>query len=214
MFEDKAVLGTDSGKAFVSNAVRLVTRRSNRPVSLYVRPANNGKHMALTWSKVKKAKSYVVYRYDHKNKNYRRVAVRNGQSSNYYITPVKEHSAYTYKVIARAGMNGNGKRIGKASYAVTAVPKESSKGNARAVKINSAKTLKLKRGRSSVLKASVESSAKKLYSGKVRWCASNKKVLKVNTMTGKIKAKKKGTCYVWAKAHNGLNSKKIKVIVK
>ena len=34
------------------------------------------------------------------------------------------------------------------------------------------------------------------------------------SVKGKIKAKKKGSCYVWAKAHNGKNSSRIKIVVK
>jgi hypothetical protein len=29
-----------------------------------------------------------------------------------------------------------------------------------------------------------------------------------------VKFKKKGTCYIWAKAHNGKDSKKIKIVVR
>lgn len=98
--------------------------------------------------------------------------------------------------------------------AVSAVPAAGTKANASSVKIKAAKTLKLKRGKTVKMKAVVESGTKPLVNSKVRWCVSNKKVLKVNTITGRVKAKKKGTCYVWAKAHNGKNSKKIKVVVR
>lgn len=56
------------------------------------------------------------------------------------------------------------------------------------------------------------------YKGKaktkgLRWYSSNKEIAKVEKKTGKLVLKKKGICYVWAKAYNGKNSKKIKVIV-
>jgi len=57
-------------------------------------------------------------------------------------------------------------------------------------------------------------SSKMILSKKIRWYCSNKRVLKINNKKGKMKALKKGKCYIWAKAHNGINSKKIKVIIK
>jgi uncharacterized protein YjdB len=53
----------------------------------------------------------------------------------------------------------------------------------------------------------------RLYSGNVRWCSQNKKVATVSK-NGTVKLRKKGTTYVYAKAHNGVNSRKIKVTVK
>ena len=46
----------------------------------------------------------------------------------------------------------------------------------------------------------------------IRYLSTNKKIATV-TKGGKIKAKKKGTCYIYVYAHNGI-SKKIKVIVR
>ena len=45
------------------------------------------------------------------------------------------------------------------------------------------------------------------------YTSNNTKVAKVNMKTGKVKFKKKGKCYIWAKAHNGKNSQKINVTV-
>jgi hypothetical protein len=55
-------------------------------------------------------------------------------------------------------------------------------------------------------------SGKKLISGKIRWYSDNTKVATVS-QGGKLKFKKKGVCYIWAKAHNGENSRKIRVSV-
>ena len=45
-----------------------------------------------------------------------------------------------------------------------------------------------------------------------RYASSNKKIATVNK-NGKVKAKKKGTCYIWIYAKNGY-AKKIKVTVQ
>ncbi len=169
--------------------------------------------MALTWRQVKKAKSYIVYRYSAKSGKYKRVAVRNGKGANYYVSQVDGAKYYKYKVQAMSKKNGKGQKIGKRSYCVSAVTPESGKGNAVAVKTKAPKTVKLKRGKKRTLKATAICEGKALCNSSIRWYSSNKKIAKIGNKTGKITAKNKGTCYVWAKAHNGKNSTKIKVTV-
>lgn len=82
------------------------------------------------------------------------------------------------------------------------------------VTLNPTKTVKKKHGKSFRLKATlVTTKGKTLVSKKIRWYSSNNKIAKVSK-SGKVTCKKKGTCYIWEKAHNGKNSKKIKVKVK
>ena len=75
LFVNQTVLGTASGEAFVRDAVKLVARQSSRPVSLYVRPANNGKHMALTWTKAKKKGTCYVWAKAHNGLNSKKIKV-------------------------------------------------------------------------------------------------------------------------------------------
>ncbi|MBQ9179888.1 MAG: Ig-like domain-containing protein [Firmicutes bacterium] len=52
----------------------------------------------------------------------------------------------------------------------------------------------------------------KSHAPTLRYMTSNKKIATVSK-SGKIKAKTKGTCYIYAYAHNGV-SKRIKITVK
>ena len=77
------------------------------------------------------------------------------------------------------------------------------------------KAKKLKKGKKLSLKAKAVPQSKKLKVRKhvgVRYETTNKKIATV-TAKGVVKAKKKGTCYVYAYAQNGV-FKKIKVVVK
>jgi uncharacterized protein YjdB len=100
------------------------------------------------------------------------------------------------------------------SYTVWAVAKNNAKANA--VKVITNKTrIKGKPGKRLRLKATaLSSSDKSLLSDNIRWYCSNKKIVKVEKNTGKVKLKKKGKCTIWAKAHNGKSSKAIVVTVK
>ena len=207
-------ISKSGGKVKVENALIIPSKTAKRISSLRVKPIGKNK-MALTWQKVKKAKSYIVYKYDFEKKSYKKVAVRNGNGANYYVEKnIDDLSKYQYKVSAKTKKDGKGKQIGKKSYAVSAVGKQNKKANASKIKINRTKKLVLKKGKTKKIKASVFAKDKKLISGSIRWYCSNKKIAKINRKTGKITAKKKGVCYIWAKAHNGKNSKRLKIKVK
>ncbi len=212
LFGEETVLGYNDKRAFVKNAAKINSKYTKRPVGLYVRPVNNNKNMFLSWTKVIKAHSYIVYRKKHASKKYKKVAIRNGRETNYYITDIKDNGIYEYKVLAKTKKNGKGKKIGKLSYGVKAVPLTNNKGNAISVCINKG-SLSLKKGKKKTIKAQIIQGEKTLLDRKIRWISSNNKIAKVNKKTGKILAAKKGKCKIWAKAHNGKNSNKIAVKV-
>ena len=89
--------------------------------------------------------------------------------------------------------------------------------NPKRVKVNKV-AVSLEKGKTFQIKAKVRKLKKnrKLmppqHVKQIRYLSTNKKVATV-TKGGKIKAKKKGTCYIYVYAHNGI-SKKIKVIVR
>ena len=77
----------------------------------------------------------------------------------------------------------------------------------------SAVTLKKKKSVLLDARASMPKGKKlKKHCEEIRWISTNKKIATV-TQAGRIKAKKKGKCYVYALAQNGAR-KKIKVTVK
>lgn len=212
LFGGETVLGYNDKRAFVKNAVKINSKYTKRPVGLYVRPVNSNKNMFLSWTKVIKAHSYIVYKRDYASKKYKKVAIRNGRETNYYIADIKDNGIYEYKVLAKTKKNGKGKKIGKLSYGVKAVPLTNNKENAKSVYINK-ESLSLKKGKKKTIKAQIVQGEKTLLDRKTRWISSNNKIAKVNKKTGKILAVRKGKCKIWAKAHNGKNSNKIVVRV-
>ena len=214
MFGNKVRIYVKDGKLIVSPAPRISERETKRVTSLYLRPVNDGKNMFLTWNKVKKAKSYVVYKYDYAKRKYKRVEVR-GRNANYLnIGHADLNEKYRYKVAAMSKAKGKGKKVCKRSYPVWAVAQENAYGNASKVTTNMSE-IKGKAGKAYRLKAAVSSKGDKtLLSDNIRWYCSNHKVATIDKKTGKVKLKKKGKCRIWAKAHNGKNSRQIPIIVK
>jgi len=168
----------------------------------------------LTWKKLKGAKGYHVYKYNPTSKTYKKVKTCKGKNTNYYIDKnLEKGKAYKYKVQPYTHEKGKTVLL-KRSYSVKAIVGSDTKGNASKVVLNKKGTVKKKVGKTLKLKATVSVNAgKTLYSNKVRWYSSNKKIATVDK-NGKLKFEKKGSCYVWAKTHNGFNSKRLKVVVK
>lgn len=214
IYNNQVTVKVKGDKLYVSPAVFISNKKKNKIQNLYLRPTNSGKNMFLSWDRVRKAKSYVVYKYDNNAKKYKKVTVRNSYTSNFYNIPnAVPGEVYRYKVVGKTKKNGKGKTIVKKSYPVWAVAKPATLGNA--TKVTTSKTkLTGKTGKTKKLKAKITADGAPKLSSYIRWYSSNKKIAEVNRKTGKVKFRKKGKCYIWAKAHNGKNSKKIKVIVK
>lgn len=214
IYNNQVTVKVKGDRLYVSPAVSISNKKKNKIQNLYLRPTNSGKNMFLSWDRVRKAKSYVVYKYDNNAKKYKKVTVRNGYTTNFYNIPnAVSGEVYRYKVVGKTKKNGKGKTIVKKSYPVWAVAKPSTLGNA--TKVTTSKTkLMGKTGKTKKLKAKITADGVPKLSTYIRWYSSNAKIAKVDRKTGKVKLRKKGKCYIWAKAHNGKNSKKIKVIVK
>ena len=214
IYNNQVTVKVKGDKLNVSPAVSISNKKKNKIQNLYLRPTNSGKNMFLSWDRVRKAKSYVVYKYDNNAKKYKKETVRNGYTSNFYNIPnAVSGEVYRYKVVGKTKKKGKGKTIVKKSYPVWAVTKSATLGNAIKVTTNKTKVTG-KVGKTKKLKAKITADQTPKLSTYIRWFSSNKKIANVNRITGKVKFRKKGKCYIWAKAHNGKNSKKIKVIVK
>lgn len=86
--------------------------------------------------------------------------------------------------------------------------------NPSSVRVNKSKVT-LKKGKSFTVKAKVivpKGKKTKWHTDKIHFISSDNKIVAVS-VKGKIKAKKKGKCIIYAIAQNGV-SKKIKVTVK
>ena len=163
---------------------------------------------ALSFNRVKKAKGYAVYRKVGDGKAELVAELKRNASTVWIDKDIPSEQERTYYV--RSYKEKNGKKIyAKRSYLVSAVTASNTLSNATKVTLNKSGKRKLKKGKSLKLKAKITGEkGKKLVSKDVRWCSLNKKVAVVDKK-GRVKALKKGTCKIHAKAHNGKNSKTI-----
>jgi hypothetical protein len=197
----------------VSGSVPLNTRLYPKIDNLRVYSTESGKSLVLSWNRVKKAKGYRVYKQDPKTKKWKVLKTISGINTNYFTdSQVSSDTVYTYKVASFKTVK-NKKIFSKQSYSAKAIT--SSKTLANATKISvSKKETKTKQGKKVRVFAKLSSvKGKKLLSKSVAWFSTNNKIASVSK-SGKVSKKHKGVCYIYARAHNGLASKRIKVIVK
>ena len=163
---------------------------------------------ALSFNRVKKAKGYAVYRKVGDGKAELAADLKGNASTVWIDKDIPAGQERTYYV--RSYKEKNRKKIyAKRSYLVSAVVFSDTLSNATKVTLNKSGKRKLKKGKTLKLKAKITGEkGKKLVSKDVRWCSLNKKVAVVDKK-GRVKALKKGTCKIHAKAHNGKNSETI-----
>jgi hypothetical protein len=214
---DTFTVGNLTGAFRINGAIKLGAKTYKKIVGVHVLKADGGKKMLVYWAKVKKADGYIVYRYDKKARKYKKAKTLYGIDNRAWAdSGVKEGSTYKYKAVSFKLQKKGGKsikKLGKRSYAVSAVTTHGTLDNAESISINK-QALNGKVGTKARLKATVAAAAgKKLVSGSVRWFSSDKKVATVDAK-GNVNFKKKGKCYIRAKAHNGLNSARVQVVAR
>ena len=216
---EPAISSLDSG-ASESQVTRFITglKNDNDPkgASFARFPAKQAKvtknSVKLTWNKFNGAKYYLIYgnkcgsanRYQYIGKSY---------STSFTQKKLKKGTYYKYLVSA---FDANGKHLAT-SLTMHIVTKGGKYCNYKSVntKAKKNKVTLAKSGKSFKLRAKAVKETKKLKTRdhrKIRYESTDKNIATVDS-NGKITAKKKGTCYVYAYAQNGIN-KKIKVTVK
>ena len=179
--------------------------------------------MTIRWNRVRGAAGYDIFfaRCNHSGKNIACKKVRTikgNKTLKWTRSGLRKGKAY--KAYVKAYVMKNGRK----SYVRTSPMVHAYTGNGTRIHTNAGSVsvnktrVSLKKGRTFRIKASV----KKLKNGrklmpkshvpKLRYMTSNKKIAAVSR-SGKITAKGKGTCTVYAYAHNGV-SKRIRVTVE
>ena len=177
------------------------------------------KSITLTWKKNSKAVKYVIYGNKcGKTKKPKKLATVKGKNTKTFkkVAGKKLKKGTYYKfIIVALDKNNNVVSTSKLIHVAT---KGGKVGNHKSVRVSKsviAKAKKLKKGKTLKLNAKAVAQSKKLTIKKhvkLRYESSNKKIATV-TKKGKIKAKKKGSCYIYAYAQNGV-FKRVKVVVK
>ncbi|SDB23603.1 Ig-like domain-containing protein [Eubacterium oxidoreducens] len=169
------------------------------------------KSLKLQYKKVSGAKTYVVYGNACSKKN-KLIKLTTTKKNSVVIKKIKnkkvKKGTYYKFIVVALDKNNNVVSTSKMVHAATLGGKV---GNAKKLQINKNKVT-LKKGKTFKLVTKEVSALKIKKHRKVAYESTNTKVATVSK-SGKIKAKKKGKCYVYAYAQNGL-SKKVKVIVK
>ena len=167
----------------------------------------------LTWNKVKGAKKYIVMgnkcgKTNGKFNAFKKLKTTTGKS--FTQKDLKKGTYYKYVVLA---VNSKGKVI-SASKVIHVATKGGKVTNYKSLKVKKAK-FTLKKGKTAKIKITKKvkmTKGKVKNHRKIKYESANTKIATVSA-SGKIKAKKKGTTYVYAYAQNGV-FKKIKVKVK
>ena len=181
------------------------------------------KGMTISWNKIKGAAGYDIFfaRCNHDKKKIipkKAKTIKGNKIFKWTKSKLKKGTAY--KAYVKAFVYKNGKK----SYVRTSPLMHSYTGNgtkkytnAKSVSVNKPKVT-LKKGKTFKIKSKVSKVEKnkklmpKSHAVTLRYMTSNKKIATVSK-SGKIKAKAKGTCYIYAYAHNGV-SKRITITVK
>ena len=165
----------------------------------------DGKHNFKKFATVNKNKKKYTF------KKY--TVIKNGKKKTYF-TKLNNDKKYKFFVTAYKVKNGKKIHLAKSNYLHVAM-KQSDMTNAKKVLVNKSKvSLSIKE----TFKVKARIKYERWWRKPVdhvkmfRYFSTNKKVVKV-TRTGTIKAKGKGTCYVYVIANNGAY-KKIKITVK
>lgn len=209
---NKAITGMKTDSDPAGSAFGLLKAKSTKQAKASV---------TITWSKVKGAKKYVIYgNACGKSNKMKKLATVTGSSYtakkiiNNKGKKVKVKKGTYYKFIIVA-LNGN-RDVVSTSKVIHIATKGGKVGNDKSVTTKAKKNkVTVKVGKTFSLKAKAIPVSKKLKVKRHRVIAyesSNKAIATVSSK-GVIKGKKKGTCYVYAYAQDGI-CKKITVTVK
>ena len=191
------------------------TDNSGQKLRLKVSTSTKTKNR-LVWNKIAGADGYVIYgnkcnTKTHIYESVKKAVIKKGSTTRW--TDKKLESGTYYKYYIKAYKLVNGKRVWIArSNIVHATTTGGKYGNAKSVKVNKT-AVTLKKGKTFILTATEVAENKPIKRhANIKFESTNSKVATVNSK-GRIRAKKKGICYIYVYAQNGVY-KKIKVTVK
>lgn len=170
------------------------------------------KSITLRWNQVLKADGYKIYGNRCGKKNHYKLIKDLGKEKNSYTQKKLKKGTY-YKYVVAAYKIADGKKVTIAvSKTIHAATTGGRYGVAKAVKVNKSKVT-LKKGKKFTIKAKEIKKDKPINHHRKIAYESDKPEVAAVSKKGVIKAKKKGNCYIYVYAQNGVY-KKIKLTVK
>ena len=224
--KDGTPAGPGASREAAEAAIAGMTDDSDLPGAIFNRLQLKSKKqtntsISLSWKKVSGAKKYVIYgnKCGKKKKLKKLTTVKAKDTKTYTRTfkkvlgkKVKKGTYYKFMIIALDKDN----KVVSSSKIIHVATKGGKVGNVSKVTTKAKKNkVTIKRGKTFKLAGKQVAASKKLkvkVHRKVSYESSNPKIAKVSKK-GVITGKKKGTCYVYAYAQNGVFAK-IKVTVK
>ena len=197
---EKVILGADDDDDLKGSDFRTLAAKQSKAKK---------KSIKIVWNKNSEAAKYVVYGAKC-GSDYKKLKTVKGTS--FTQKKLKKGTYYKYLIVA---VDDDGKVISTSKTLHIATSGNKKKANPTGVKTQAANdkvTIKVKKSFKLKAKTVVKKGTTVKEHRKIKYETSNSKIAKV-TKKGVIKAKKKGTCYVYAYAQNGI-CKKIKVTVK
>ncbi len=181
-------------------------------------PKQTKNSITLKWTKVGQAKTYVIYANKcGKNNKPKKLATLTGSGRTFKKVAGKKLKKGSYYKFIIVALDSNNKVV-STSKLIHVATKGGKAGNHKSVTVKKAvikKAAKLKKGKSLRLAAKAVLQSRKHKVEKhvaMRYESSNKKIATVSAK-GVVKGVKKGKCFVYAYAQDGV-FKKIKVVVK
>lgn len=204
---------TDAGTRITSADTDKEDVKGSEFRTLRLKATGKNKSVKLTWKKVKNADGYIVYGSQCGKKMKKIKTIKKASTTSYTHKKLKKGKFYKYMVVAYKKVDGQSYVI-TGSCSVHVVTNGSRYGNPTKVSVKTSK-LTIKKGRKKTIKPSYtlpKNKKLKTHMAKFRYESSNPQVAAV-TKKGVVKAKKKGTCYIYVYAQNGVY-KRVKVTVK
>ncbi len=169
--------------------------------------------LRIKWNKADKADGYIIYKYNKRAKKYVRVHTAKKNQRSWVDKNLKTGKIYQYKVASYKLVKGKKKRSRK-SYEVFAIThtKKAKKVNALMVSLyaNSENEMGICSElliSDDVLGEDTKASDPVVISNKLVWSSSDESIARVD-QNGRVTAmEKEGTCYITARAHNGVKEK-------
>ena len=163
--------------------------------------------VSLSWNKVKGATEYRIYGAKC-GASYKLLKKVSGNYKSWTKKKLSKNTAYKYFIVA---YDKDGKIAKSANIHVTTAGGKYAAVSA--ITVNK-KAVTVKKGKTKKVNASITTTGKNYlkHTRNVRYISSNQKVATVDK-NGKIKGIKKGKCYIYCYAQNGMY-KKVKVTVK
>lgn len=179
----------------------------------------------LNWNKASGATRYVIYGNACGKKNkMKKIATLTGANKKTYTVKTKAFKKATKKKLKKStyykfivvGLDKNNNVVSTSKVIHVATKGNAKKWNVTRLTVTPS-AIKLKINKKATLKTTIRKAKKTKGSQgrkhrKVRYESSNTKVATVGAKNGKITAKGKGTCYIYAYAQNGVY-KRVKVTV-